>query len=381
MGLCTLLAWATLWWRGRSESLGRAGVWAVVAAAVFWTHYLGAPLIAASWLTVLWPRPANQLRGWQPLIAAMLGGVMTAVACSPLLPAVERLSEWGPLLNYQSRTTPLWNLFGPFWWLGLPVAITVTWLLSKFLRAGPHGAASWREWLAGVMAAPAWLPLLWSAVPLLVLSVIAQGDHSSLANPRYRVPYAVGGACLLALLVPARRHPRIALAGVTLALSASWAVSDARPWQLVRLGDVAATDWQQIGTIIKSQGREGEPIFVQSGLIESNLVPALCEDEQFLEYVACRTSRFYLPTPHPRYGLPFLWNASADAAESFRQRIARETAGGQRVIWLACATDSDLNRASGAGIQELLAEARYVPTQEWPFPSAILQRWELRSER
>jgi hypothetical protein len=380
LALCTLLLGTTLWWRGRSESLVRAGVWAIVAAAVFWTHYLGALLITASWLTILWPRPPAMKRGWQPVIAAILGGVMTAVACSPLLPAVERLSAWSPMLNYQSGTTSLGTLFGPFWWLGLPVATAVTGLVKRRLRTGPC-LRSRRERFLRVMAAPVWLPVLWSVLPLLTLSIIAHGDLSSLANPRYRVPYAVGGACVMALLVSAQRYPRIAILGVTLGLIAMWSVSDTRPWQLVRLADAAASDWQQIGTIIESRGQVGEPVFVQSGLVESNLVPALCADEPFLEYVACRAGRFYLPSAHPRCGLPWLWAASTDVVECFRQRIARETAGGQRIVWLACATDSDLNRGSAEGMQQLLAEVGFVPTQEWPFATAILQRWELRRER
>ncbi|HUQ69160.1 MAG TPA: glycosyltransferase family 39 protein [Planctomycetaceae bacterium] len=379
--LCAVLLGTTLWWRRNPTSLLRAAVWSLSAAAVFWTHYLGAPLIAMSWLTVLWPRPTSDLRG-QSFIAAILGGIVVAVACLPLAPAVERLAEWGPFLNYQTGTTSVANLLGPFWWLGLPLAIGVASLLPRIVAFRSPKEASFRgakgdyRWTT----APIWMPVLWSLAPIVLLSAVSHGSHSSLANPRYRVPYAVGGACLFAMAVPSRRHPRIAIAGVTLALVATWAATDIRPWELRRLSDLGATDWQRIAEAIESDGQAGEPVFVQSGLVESNLVPVFCRDEPFLEYVACRASRFYLPTPHPRIGLPFLWD-KGDVAECFRQRIATESANGRRVIWVACATDSDLCRASAAGIQQLLAEARYVPTKHETYPTAILQRWERPSAR
>ena len=74
-------------------------------------------------------------------------------------------------------------------------------------------------------------------------------------------------------------------------------------------------------------------------------------------------------------------NAPPSSPDNFRnvtERLATERAQGQHVMWVACATDSDLNRLSGNGIEHLLAEAGYGQTGEWTFPTAVLQRWERR---
>jgi hypothetical protein len=133
-----------------------------------------------------------------------------------------------------------------------------------------------------------WLLLGCSLFPLVVIAFIAVGDLSSLANPRYRVAYALW----MAQWLTRTGSWKPAVIGLLVALGAAWSVQPLRPWQLGRLGSPADTSWRELSELIATQGQPGEPIFVQSGLVESSLVPGYFTDLVFMEYVACRVSKF-----------------------------------------------------------------------------------------
>ncbi|MFO1092320.1 MAG: hypothetical protein U0992_03270 [Planctomycetaceae bacterium] len=52
------------------------------------------------------------------LPAAVTGGLLTALFCVPLAPAILRLREWSPFLNYMPEGQPWWRTLGPLWWAG-----------------------------------------------------------------------------------------------------------------------------------------------------------------------------------------------------------------------------------------------------------------------
>jgi hypothetical protein len=364
------LLWVTVRWLREPSRAVWGAAWGVAAAAVAWTHYLAVPLAALAWLAVVaakFRRRSERASSFSLLIAA---GVAAAL-CLPLLPAALRMWEWSPFLNYQRETQSVWRIVGPLWIAGLPTGVVVAWIPGHVLAAKsatPLDSVSARS--LGLLAA-------WSLLPVLLIAVVAHGDLTSLANPRYRVAYAVPGACLLGGLLAgcSTRLSTLCLATAA-ALAAAWGMSPRLPWEPGRLGSHDAAEWRRAAEIIDAQGQAGQPVFVQSGLIESSLVPVYFRDALFMEYVACRVGRFYLETPHPRHGLPFLWDVSPDMRAFFAELLATNRGESQHDVWVACATDTDLNRRSLEGIQTLLLENGYELTEEWPFSTLALIRYE-----
>jgi hypothetical protein len=279
--------------------------------------------------------------------------------------------EWGPFLNYQREVQSVWRIVGPLWIAGPPAGVAVAWVLGHMVparSAAPRGTVNARS--LGLLAA-------WSLLPVLLIAIAAQGELTSLANPRYRVAYAVPGACLLGGLLAAcsTRASTLCLATAA-ALAAAWGMSPRLPWELGRLGSHDAAEWRRAAEIVDAGGQAGQPLFVQGGLIESSLVPVYFHDALFMDYVACRLGRFYLETPHPRYGLPFLWDVRPEMRAFFAELLATNRSESQHDVWVACATDTDLNRRSLEGIQALLLDSGYEPAEQWPFSTLVLIRYE-----
>lgn len=367
-GLVLLLSAALLWvsvcWLSRPRSWAWSVGWGIAAAGLMWTHYTAAPLIACIGLSLLFLRsPASNAR--LPLRTVVLAGVVLILLSFRLLPAIQRLREWSPFLNYMSGEQPLWTTIGPLWWLGLPAGCLVAWCGRQLL--GSTGA--------GNRAALLRLAV-WTLIPLALLALMARGDMTSLANPRYRVPYAVGGACLIAYLLSwCGRHPAALFAAAVTTVSLGWWHSGTLPWQLGRLGDPTDAQWKLVSDHIERVGIAGEPLFVQSGLIEAYLVPVYRDDPQFMDYVACRAGRFYIESPHPRYALPFLWDADSGVVGFFEERLRSIAADAPGSFWVASATDTDLNRASLAGIQAIAEQGGYEVVEEQRQPAVTLLRY------
>lgn len=123
---------------------------------------------------------------------------------------------------------------------------------------------------------------------------------------------------------------------------------------------------------MSQRAHRDEPILVQSGLTESHLVPVFAEDPLFMEYVACRVSRFYLEEHHPRYALPFLWDERSGIDDFYRELLAALAVRDDAGFWVAAATDTDLNRSSLVGIQRIAIEAGFVAAEEQVWPTVTL---------
>ena len=366
MLLSAVLLWCTLRWRQQPQQWRWPIAWAVTAAALMWTHYVALPLIGVAWLTLLIPREA----AGQPRIrfsAIAAASALSALLCLPLLPAILRMREWSPFLNYMPEGQPWWKTIGPLWWAAFPAGLALTVILRRF---GSATTIPLRRIL---------LPAIWTLVPLTCLLLLARGDMSSLANPRYQIPYAAGGAVLIAVALRAL-HSRVPvnIAATIAVIGVTWTLADARPWNLRRLGAPADAEWREAARHIEEVGVVGEPVFVQSGLIESWLAPELYQDELFLEYVGCRVSRFYLRTRHPRIGLPYFWN-SAEMRSQYREFMSWGYTTTE-TFWVAAATDTDLNRASLAGIEELARSSGFVATVENRGPNMTLLRYQHPAE-
>jgi hypothetical protein len=106
----------------------------------------------------------------------------------------------------------------------------------------------------------------------------------------------------------------------------------------------------------------------------------------FMEYVACRVSRFYLETPHPRLGLPFLWDDRSGVREFFRNVLLKmndpgPADGAAASFWIASATDTDLNRNSLAGMQQLALTTGYALTEYRSWANVRLERYAMRNDQ
>jgi hypothetical protein len=367
MLLGAVLLWCTVRWRRRPHSPLWLVLWGTVAAGMMWTHYVALPLVGMAWLT-LFVRPEDRDRPRIGIFATIGAGGVAAVLCLPLLPAIQRLREWSPVLNYMPEGQPWWKMLGPLWWAAVPAGLALAWILRR------------RNVPAVVSARRLLLPALWTLVPLLVLVVLARGDMSSLANPRYRIPYAAGAACLIAIALRSI-NPRVIVnaASAMTVIAVAWLLADSRPWELRRLGAPADLEWRDAAFAIRDGGQAGEPVFVQSGLVESYLVPALYDDPLFMEYVGCRISRFYLETPHPRIGLPYFYESPPELSPHFKALMSAEVST-PASFWIAAATDTDLNRASLAGLEQLARSAQFEMTVEQRGQNMTLLRYQRPAE-
>lgn len=356
----------TLRWLKNMTSPGSAILWAVSAAALLWTHYTSAILVMMTWVFLTWEAFRSTSRG--PAFRTLVLATMLSVGLwLPLWPAVERLREWSPYLNMHAPESSVWQTISSFWWLGLPVGGLVALLVSTIAPQSPRGVNTPGHWHSKA----GWLLLGCSLVPLLMIAVLARGDLSSLANPRYRVAYAPAGALWVAWawLLTRSGAWKPAVMGLVMALAAVWSVQPLRPWQLGRLGSPADHQWRELSLLISQQGQPEEPIFVNCGLVESLLVPAYHTDLTFMEYVACRVSKFYLPAPHPRIALPYFWD---DRTKQFYQDSLK--AQSPQVIWIACATDTDLSRGSLSGFQQIAEASGYRVEGQTTWPAVTLLR-------
>ncbi len=366
--LCgALVVWAAVRWAKRLNSFREASSWMISSIALFWTHYTGAILVAVSGVGVAITclrseqfQRTSILRMGFALCGVILGGL-------PLIPAVLRLSEWGRFLNYSQGSPTIWNVIGLFWWLALPVGLLIAFLISK---------GKFRKFAA---RQPFELIAVCALLPLFLIAALLSDELSSLANPRYRVAYAPAGACLAAMLLCQFRSNVGPILGSVTLLVISWCYSPLNPMEMGRLGSHADQNWGELNHYLQETAQPAEPIFVQSGLTEGYLVPAFAEDRLFMEYVACRVSRFYVDSPHPRYALPFLWDSRLGMPEFYLKSIQSWKDSKETTFWVACATDTDLNQNSLAGIQKIAEAAGYRPAISRQWPHAILIQYQKES--
>ena len=367
--MASLVVWCTVRWVRFPPQRRWPLAWTVAAAGLMWTHYTSALLVilAAGWIGICslrTRRPMTHVTRW------VLSMLALALICVPLIPSVLRLREWGPFLNYMSADQPLWNFVGAVWWLGLPSG----WLVARLTgRRSIHQIKQQKTKTAENRSS--WMVLtVCSLLPLLIIAALASGELSSLANPRYRVAYVPAGACLIAVLLTTKVDLRGALLGTMVVIAASWFMAPLWPWELGRLGSATDAEWHDANLFLAAHSSEEEPIYVQSGLAESHLVPAFPNDRLFLEYVACRVSRFYVEAFHPRFGLPFQWDGPGHVQAEFRSHLLSRAKAGD-TFWIVAATDTDLNQNSFVGLQRLATESGFVLQQQQSWPNVRVERY------
>lgn len=362
--MSSLLLLATLSWQRHPRSLWRALGWSLTATGLLWTHYTSVLLVAICGAVLVisrgFQKPAARGGPWILLTGAGLAVLLNL----PLIPSVLRLRDWSQFLNFSPPGNSILAAFGAFWWAGFPAACAAGLVLGRADRQ-PRAMRQGDLWLLGAA----------SLLPVAMLAVLSSGEISSLANPRYRVAFAPAGACFAAALLTSVRGSRGAVVGGLALLGVSWWLSPLTPWTMGRLGHPADQDWWYLNAYLAENAREGEPILVQGGLAEAAIVPAFAHDRLFQEYVACRAGRFYLESRHPRYAVPLLWNPTLGTAPAMLEIVSSWPDQPPR-CWLACATDTDLNRFSQTRMAEILTAAGFVAQEPRTWPHATLTLFE-----
>lgn len=344
--LAVLFTWLTFEFFERPDRIRLAVFWGLCGTALLWTHYTALVLIGPATglvaLSVL--RSSQRMRAMTALLIGL--GVMGSLSL-PLLPAILRVREWSTFLNFGNLVATAWSALGPWSYRGVGCAAVLALATLLVTRRSPVR----REIV--LLATLSFLPLL--------AAWLLHGEATPLANPRYRVALAPASAALVACLLSQLKAEWLRFAAVSAVLLAVWFPQTQRPWQLVRLADPASPEWQAAALQLDPLIAPDEPVFVQSGLVESSLMPVKYVDAQFSEYVACRLSPFHASRPGRRIGLPFFWNTSREMREHYQQCFQ---SNGQPLprAWLLSATDTDLNQQSADGLLQLAGEAGYRPT-------------------
>lgn len=368
--LSALLFWLTLQWCSNAHQRRFAISWSLVAAALLWTHYLNLAVVMACLAVLAWELRTETMTD---RLVLLLSVIAVAASGMPLLAPLLRMSIWGESFGFQDET-PLTELITPLWWLGFPVAWLMAWLLDRcwFHRGGSRTIRIPRQYLR--------LLMFWGWLPILGAAVVCHGTLASLANPRYRIGFEVAAACLLVVAVCRRRTPAAGSIAVTLALLLAWAVAERYPWVPKRLNTRQSHQWKALALHVQHNGSAAEPLFVQSGLGEGFLLTDLFDDPVLMDFAACRMGRFYLPHEHPRYALPFFWQPGTPVFNFFVGLLDSIRTSAVPSLWIAAATDTDLNLESLQGFQRLLKSHGFEPVETVTHPDCVLLHYRARPQ-
>jgi hypothetical protein len=352
LALSAASIWAFVRWLQEPPSLRNTVLWTLSAIALLWTHYLAAPLVAAeAFVAVLSCLGIGVGKGAR-LIATLGMLMVTAIAAIPLAPALGRLSEWSPALNYRG-TGISWRELDGVPWLGAIVAacaLAACLQLAPGLRR-PASAAAPFSGRSLLVALSLWL------LPLAVLLGAALLDNPTLANLRYRIPLAPASALFLSIVLVRLVRPAVAVCLAAVALVGAWSFTPHGPFHAGRLGDHSDVAWKQVGLDIADElSRNDTLVFTQTGLTEGFLVPLYPDDERLQKYVACRLGKFYTKSENA-WSLPLVWSQE-EFKDVCRGRLRKPEIA--QVIVVA-AMDTDLNRASFGVFDRLAREEGFEP--------------------
>lgn len=325
--------------------------WTLACIALMWTHYLNAAVVIATTFVIVW-RIMTFVRGAVFLVASFLLILMSTL---PLYEPMTRMASWGQYFGYQ-KEAPLLETFGALWWAGMPAAIASLWMLSKRTTRMTQAAPV----MARRIPRSTFVFLVcWGLVPSIFVAVFCRDEYASLANPRYRVGFNIAEAALCAALLwlPLKRSHSVT--AVFVMLTVAWCCSQFSPWSPKRLHDRQSAQWKEIALKLQADGKPEEPVFVQSGFGEAVLLTLIYDDMVLHDYTACRLGRFYLKTPHIRYALPDVFRSETTTPMFYMNLIEKLREKNTQRVWLASATDTDLNQGSANQFTELMEANGY----------------------
>lgn len=345
VGLSSAVLYATARWLQAPASWRWLLVWVGLQAALLWNHYVNVVFVAAlslllavGWLRTSAPRGA---RG-----RLLLAGFLLLVAGFPLVPAFVRVWELRPFLEFIRTGIPIERQIGAFALCFALPAILCAFFFRTQRTASPASPDA--------PATPGWMGLLLIVGPGLQLLFVGLSFLLSptLGHPRY----ALAGAPATVLVVAAalaRAANGIAVPLAVAGAAAGWVLVGQPIWVSPVIDSAEAADWKVVGKLVETEGVEGETLFVYGGLVEAGLIPTFGHDLMFEEYIASRLGRFYVTTPHPRYGLPLLWT-QLEHCRPIYDAVIEDAGERGKSIWIASATDIDLGADAGEAMRVLL---------------------------
>ncbi len=368
--LSAICFWAAVKWMKRPWGYGWAALWTVSSLALIWTHYLNAVVLFVTLVMIGWRMYLKSIRGFLFLIVS---GLLLVLCFTPLVPPYLRMTIWGKHFAFQAEA-PILKTVSALWWFGLPIGWIAGRTLAFFRPSDPRMKQKKSSGF-GIT-----LLVLWGLLPTVGTVIICRGDYASLANPRYRIGFEIAAGCLVVMWLTSRLGTAASIVAVVTALAAAWSVSDHLPWQPGRLVVRQSAQWKQLALHVQKHGIAHEPVFVQSGFGEGFLIPDFYEDPVFLDFAACRLGRFYLKHDHPRFGLPFRWDINIEMSCFYVGLVRKNRKPSHHSLWVASATDTDLNRMSLRGFQQLLKHCEYRQGETIDLPDAVLIRYHAKME-
>jgi hypothetical protein len=372
-----------------------------VGATLLWTHYLFAvwlpALVLAGWfLPIGRPSAAGTARlpdgdrsgaetrskahsgfrsGGLSGLGLMICLGVVGIALVPLLPQLETIWSRKDALNWFTEHRPLHRQFetltgelperltadtvsaallGPWRalaaagsvgqaWVALRAALIPVGLVLLTLVALLRGALSRRGTSSSTAGSRrVWLAMIaWYAGPILLLWAASRWLSPSLAQPRYTSIQILPAALLLAGFLRVAVGPRWLAATVVAVILVG--PGPARVVEHLRHPSRHDLWWKDAADWIDAEARPGDLVFVQTGLVETQLVPALHGDAGFQEYVTSRLGPFYRRTPLTVLSLP-RFMSDGPWRSAYAERIRATRAAGGRVF-LIFSADSDIGEA------------------------------------
>lgn len=374
-----LAGWCIYRLAQRRSMAGLVGL-LVANGLLLWSHYLFAAAVIMQtllWLVVPVSR-TETVKG-----VSRLGGWLASGAClllpAPLIPALLLLQSRSAYLNWVTETRP-WteplqlltfieqNPKTLAAWFALLVGVGVAALLrligvvlfgvsppeptddTQEQPQASHVNAPFREWLFLTVWALGASYLLWGASLL---------KDPTLSQARYFATQIGPTALLAAWLL---RRIGGSTGGVWAALVLLWIIgAPNHVWEVLNNPVRHDRFWLDAALLLNDRAGTGDVIMVQSGLVETKLVPLRFEDEGFQEYTTSRLSDFYLHVDAQRLSLPLIWpppNAAPNWRLHYEQRLKQACAEGKQV-WVVLSADSDIGEMCEQNTRQWLTQVGF----------------------
>jgi len=282
-------------------------------------------------------------------------------------------------MELQSIVPELLDVVVPVWLVGMPALLVAAVVIAMLLPKHSQKSISHLRPLLMISGGIA----LGSLAIFLIFGIV--GPYSLAANPRYQVAFTVPLSLFLAtvarrLTAHLRHHAVSAALVAAVSIAATWIAFGNSPLVPVRIAAATGTaaEWKQASQLISGQSQQHDLVLVQSGLVEAYLVPTLFDDQLFMEYVACRIGKVYVPEVRRRLAIPFFWKGATEMTEFFRREFSDVQKNGGS-IWIAAATETDIMQMSLTDTQNLLSKCGWECVHSDSKSAMTLERYQIQS--
>lgn len=346
-------------------------------ALLLWSHYLFALSIAVQpllWILAFPVREQAEDEANRPLTGrqktretfgifpGILLSLLSLISLVPLTSGVLRLQAQASYLNWVTQTRPWFEIFELLSFTDEPVAQLWTWLPILAAMATAHFFRIFRKADAeSDRGHERWTQIgflvVWAMGPIVLLWVAGLYLDPALAQTRYAAAQLGPIAVLFATLFRRLGGNFGAIAG---ALVLACAVGT--PFRIIeKLQNPVLQDnyWQQAAALLNERAKDGDLVLVQSGLVETRLVPLQYADPGYQEYTTSRLSDFYLNVAVEKLSLPLAWSGPQRPVPEWQQTYEaklRRACQEEHSVWLVLSADSDIGELTEASSRRWLAQ-------------------------